>query len=335
MLFNQLSDTELITLIEKARSLTRQRFGRTVQVYAPLYLSNECVDTCTYCGFSRINPIPRITLSGDEVLKEADCLLSQGIQHLLLVAGEHPLHVSPDYLERIIQRLRPRVASLSIEVAPFKSDIYRRLIEAGLDGVVIYQETYDRERYTQVHLGGPKKNYEQRLLVPEEAAQAGVHQLGMGILLGLSDWRQDARDLVQHVQKIRKKYWQTEIAISLPRLRPCASGYNPPFPVSDRDFVQLIATLRILLPDIGLVLSTRESPVLRDALIGLGITRMSAGSKTEPGGYLHPEAELKQFEIEDNRTISEIARSIQQKGYDPVWKDWESMMEKNYGHNPI
>lgn len=321
-----LTDNELQDLILKARTLTRQRFGRVIQLYAPLYLSNECIDTCTYCGFSRTNPITRKTLPIDQVGHEADYLITQGFKHILLVAGEHPEHVSPDYLNAIVKELKPKLASLSIEVSPFREEVYKRLIETGLDGIVIYQETYDRDRYADVHLAGPKKNYERRLQAPEEALKAGIHQLGMGILLGLSDWRKEVVRLVNHIEQLRKKYWQTEITISLPRLRPCASDYRPPCPVSDRDFVQVIAALRLALPDIGIVLSTRESPALRDSLIGLGVTRMSAGSKTEPGGYLHPEEELKQFEIEDHRSVKEVMAAITSKDYEPVWKDWEKMM---------
>lgn len=314
-------------LIDQARALTRQRFGRVVQLYAPLYLSNECIDICSYCGFSLTNKIPRKTLAVPEVLSEADYLIGRGFRHLLLVSGEHPAHVSPDYLGKVIGRLRPRLASLSIETAPFKEEAYRRLIEAGLDGVVTYQETYDPDAYASVHLAGPKKSYEKRLEAPEEAAKAGIRRLGMGILLGLADWRKDAAALVDHVRRLRKKYWQTEITISLPRLRPCASEFRPPHPVSDREFIRLIAILRLALPDVGIVLSTRESPSLRNFLIGMGVTQMSAGSKTEPGGYLHPEQSLKQFEIEDRRPIGEVVRAIEQKGYEPVWKDWERIGE--------
>lgn len=314
-------------LIDQARALTRQRFGRVVQLYAPLYLSNECIDICGYCGFSLTNKIPRKTLAVPEVLSEADYLIDRGFRHLLLVSGEHPAHVSPDYLGKVIGRLRPRLASLSIETAPFKEEAYRRLIEAGLDGVVIYQETYDPDAYASVHLAGPKKSYEKRLEAPEEAAKAGIRRLGMGILLGLADWKKDAAALIDHVRRLRKKYWQTEITISLPRLRPCASDFTPPHPVSDREFIRLVAILRLALPDVGIVLSTRESPSLRNFLIGMGVTQMSAGSKTEPGGYLHPEQSLKQFEIEDRRPIGEVVRVIEQKGYEPVWKDWERIGE--------
>jgi len=312
-------------LLEKARRATLQRFGRTMQVFAPVYLSNECIDTCLYCGFSRTNKIPRRTLTVDEVVAETEHLIGQGFRHVLYVAGEHPVHVSPDYLEAVLKAVRPLLASVSIEDAPFGEDVYRRLTAAGLDGVVIYQETYDRNRYAEVHVAGPKRDFEKRLEHLEDAARAGVAHIGMGILLGLSKWREDALALVRHVRSLKKKYWQVEISLSLPRLRPCESDYDPPHPVSDRDFLQLIAALRLALPDVGLVLSTREAPELRDALIGLGITRMSAGSRTEPGGYLQPEESLKQFETEDRRSPAEVAAAIQSKGYEPVWKDWERL----------
>ncbi|MBI3541579.1 MAG: 2-iminoacetate synthase ThiH [Deltaproteobacteria bacterium] len=321
-----LSNLDLLSLLERARQLTCQRFGRVIQMYAPLYLSNECVDTCTYCGFSLANKIPRKTLTPDEVIAEANHLLQQGFQHLLLVAGEHPLHVSPDYLEKIIQKLKPRLASLSIEVAPFEEAVYRRLIQSGLDGIVIYQETYNQDRYATVHRAGPKKNYEKRIQAPMEAARAGIRLLGMGILLGLNDWREDALSLIDHVRRVRKNFGAIDVTVSLPRLRPSASDFPIPSPVSDRDFIQLVAILRLALPEVGIILSTRESPALRDALIGLGITQMSAGSRTEPGGYVHPEASLKQFEIEDNRSVAEITQTIARKGYEPVWKNWEGTL---------
>jgi 2-iminoacetate synthase len=325
-LLEPLSDADYAALIEKARRATLRRFGRVVQLFAPVYLSNECVDTCLYCGFSRTNKIPRRTLTVAEVAAETEHLIAQGFRHILFVSGEHPVHVAPHDLENVIRTVRPRLASVSIEVAPFSQDIYARLIKVGLNGVVIYQETYDRARYAKVHVAGPKRDFDLRLAHLEDAARAGVRQLGMGILLGLSDWREDAAALVSHVRGIQRRFWQAEISISLPRLRPCESDYAPPSPVPDREFVQLVASLRLALPDVGLVLSTREAPELRDALIGVGVTRMSAGSRTEPGGYLNPDQSLKQFETEDHRAPHEIARVIEEKGFEPVWKDWENIL---------
>ncbi|MBI4224675.1 MAG: 2-iminoacetate synthase ThiH [Deltaproteobacteria bacterium] len=310
-------------LSQKAHGLTVQRFGKTIQLFAPLYLSNECIDTCVYCGFSRTNQIERKTLTVEEVLKEADFLIAQGFQHLLLVSGEHPKKVSADYLVEIAQRLRPKIASLNIEVAPFLEKDYRRLAQAGVDGALIYQETYDRDVYEAVHRGGPKKDYEQRLRFVEEACRAGMRTVGLGVLLGLADWRSEIPQLIAHTQRLMKKYWRCEFRISLPRLKPCASGYQAPHPVSDEALAEIICRLRLALPEAGLVLSTRERPALRDKLLKLGITHMSAGSRTEPGGYLQPEAAGKQFELEDLRTPAEVAVTIQQAGYEPVWKDWE------------
>lgn len=318
------------TLMQEASRLTLQRFGRTIQLYAPLYLSNECIDICRYCGFSLENQIARKTLTVDQAMAEADFLIGEGFRHLLLVSGEHPRIVSPEYLGEIARRLKPRLASLSIEVAPFGEAAYRDLIAAGVDGVVLYQETYDPERYRAVHRAGPKKSYERRRAAPEEAARAGIRRLGMGILVGLSPWRDDLEALVAHVRLLKKRYWKTEFTVSLPRLRPCASRYEAPCPVSDDEYLEMVCRLRLTLPDVGIVLSTREAPEFRDRLIGAGVTQMSAGSRTNPGGYTlfdntegRPET---QFEIEDRRPAIQVAEAIAARGYEPVWKDWENIL---------
>ncbi|MDP2599606.1 MAG: 2-iminoacetate synthase ThiH [Deltaproteobacteria bacterium] len=310
------------TLYEKARHLTVQRFGKTIQLYAPLYLSNECIDTCLYCGFSRPNKIERQTLTAEQVLQEAACLTAQGFKHLLLVAGEHPKKVSVDYLCDIAKQLRPKLALLSIEVAPFEEPDYRKLADAGVDGVVIYQETYDREAYQKVHLGGPKKDYDKRLAHVEAACKAGVRFMGLGCLLGLSPWQEEARRLIEHARYLMKHYWQTQFSISFPRLKQCASGFTALCPVSDEELAEMIASIRLALPEVGLVMSTREKPELRDKLLKIGITQMSAGSRTEPGGYLHPDESGKQFELEDHRPPVEVAAAITHAGYEAVWKDW-------------
>ena len=314
------------TLSEQAHRLTVQRFGHTIQLYAPLYLSNECVDTCIYCGFSLQNKIERQTLSMEEALQEAQVLIDQGFQHLLLVSGEHPKKVSVAYLCEISKALRSKIASLSIEVAPFDEESYRQLGRAGVDGVVIYQETYDPEIYKQVHLGGPKKDFERRLACVEAACKAGMRRVGLGVLLGLSPWQKEIPKLIAHTRHLMKHYWQTQFTVSLPRLKPCASGFQAKYPVSDEEMAEIICTLRLQLPEVGLMLSTRERPELRNRLLKLGITHMSAGSRTEPGGYLHPNETGKQFELEDTRTPMEVATAIAQAGYEPVWKDWESVL---------
>lgn len=310
------------SLYEKSHRLTIQRFGRTIQMYAPLYLSNECIDTCSYCGFSRPNKILRQTLTVEAVKQEAQFLISQGFRHILLVSGEHPKKVPLEYLSEIAKELKPKLALLSIEVAPFEEAAYRKLAESGIDGVVLYQETYDREIYKKVHLGGPKKDYDNRLRFVEGACRAGIRFVGLGVLLGLAPWHEEIPKLIAHTRELMKKYWQTQFTISLPRLKPCASGFIATHPVSDEEFAEIIATLRLALPEVGLVLSTREKPSLRDNLLNIGITQMSAGSKTEPGGYLHPDEAGKQFELEDHRSPTEVAAAIVKAGYEPVWKDW-------------
>ena len=310
-------------LIAASHKLTVQRFGRVIKLFAPLYISNECVDTCTYCGFSRLHKIKRLTLTAEQILAEAHYLIDQGFQHLLLVSGEHPKKVSVPFLCEIARMLRPKLASLAIEVAPFEEADYRTLAQAGVDTVALYQETYDRETYHRYHLGGPKQDYDRRIRLVSEACRAGIRTVGLGILLGLHPWEKELPRLLQHVQQLMKEFWQTQFTISLPRLKPSAAGFVPPHPVSDKDFARMICILRLELPDVGIILSTREPPELRNLLLNMGITQMSAGSRTEPGGYLHPENSDKQFELEDHRSPAEVVTAITNAGYTPVWKDWD------------
>jgi 2-iminoacetate synthase len=307
-----------------AHATTVRRFGRTIHLFAPLYLSNECVSTCTYCGFSAGNRIARRTLSPAEVLDEARALLARGFRHLLLVSGEHARIVSKDYLVECVRVLAPEVPSLSIEVQVWDVDTYRRLVDAGCDGLVIYQETYDRSTYEAVHLKGKKRNYEWRLAGPDRGAEAGMRRLGIGALLGLHpDWRAEALAVAAHGLALMRRWWRCELSVALPRLRPAAGGFVPTGAVGDRDFVQLLCALRLLLPDAGITLSTREPPSLRDGLLPLGVTQLSAGSHTEPGGYAAASDAEPQFEISDTRSPDEVVAMIRAAGYDPVWKDWQ------------
>lgn len=311
-------------MARRAHEATVRRFGRTVRLFAPLYVSNECVSVCTYCGFSAGNEIARRTLSPVELLAEALELKARGFRDLLLVSGEHARIVSKDYLVECVRVLAPEIPSLSVEVQVWDTETYRRLVEAGCDGVVVYQETYDRSTYADVHLKGKKRNYEWRLEAPDRAAAAGVRRLGIGVLLGLhSDWRSDAVALAAHAQSLIHRHWRCEVSVSLPRLRPAAGGYEPADPVDDRSFVQLLCALRLFLPDVGITLSTRERPELRDALLRLGVTAMSAGSHTEPGGYAAPSEAEPQFEISDTRSPDDVVDMLRAAGYDPVWKDWQ------------
>jgi 2-iminoacetate synthase len=279
------SDEQLEAMARRSQELTRRFFGRTIRLFAPLYLSNECINSCSYCGFSRDNAILRVTLDLDAVLAEGRHLARQGFRQILLVAGEHPKFVSPDYLERCVRRLAPEVPSIAIEVAPLEVAEYARLVAAGAEGVIVYQETYDRALYGELHASGPKKDFDWRLACPERAYAAGFRRIGIGALFGLRDWRLEALALATHLEHLLRTCWKAQFTLSFPRLRPCAGEFEPRAPVADRDFVQLLCAMRICFPQVGVILSTRESSAFRDALLPLGITMMSAGSHTEPGGY--------------------------------------------------
>lgn len=316
-------------LAHRSREITRQRFGRIIQLYSPLYISNECVESCTYCGFSRENKINRLTLSVEQTVKEAKFLFDQQFRHLLLVSGEHPRIVSVEYVQKIIEAVFPFIPSVSVEVAPQEVEPYKRWVQSGADGLVVYQETYDKNIYKRVHLAGKKKDFNWRLDAPERGGVAGFRRIGIGSLLGLADWRKETVALTAHADYLLRHCWQSSITIGFPRLRPAAGGYLPTWTVSDKEMVQMIIALRILLPDAGLVLSTREPAALRDRLVHLGITQMSAGSKTNPGGYSKEMEEAEcQFEIDDRRSAAEIAVMLSRQGFDPVWKDWDKELHE-------
>jgi 2-iminoacetate synthase len=314
-------------LAQASRRLTLARFGRTMHMYAPLYLSNECLTTCVYCGFARELPIARKTLTPEETLAEARHLLRQGFRSILLLTGEHERLTGVEFLEDRIRSLAAEVPSIAIEVQVWSEEEYRRLAAAGCDAVVIYQETYHPETYARMHVAGRKRHYEWRLLGPERAARAGMRRVGIGALLGLhEDWRYEAIATAAHARFLMTRYWRTQVTVSVPRLRPSAAGWQPASPVSDRELVQLVCALRLLLPDVGIVISAREAPELRDGLFRVGVTHTSAGSHTEPGGYEHPEEATEQFEVADLRTPAEVAGRLRQLGYEPVWEDWSTVL---------
>jgi len=340
----------------KAHAMTQQRFGKTIRLFAPLYLSNECVNNCAYCGFSRDNPILRVTLSIDEVLREAQELRSQGFRNILLVAGEHPKFVSNNYLRDCIAALHADWPSISLEVGPMEVEEYRPLVAAGADGLVVYQETYDRKVYAEMHTAGPKRNFDWRLETPERAYAAGFRRLGISPLYGLADWRFEALSAAAHADYLLRNCWKAALTISTVRMRPCAGEFEPLTHISDRELAQLICAIRLMFPDVGIVLSTRETPKLRNGLIPLGVTMMSAGARTEPGGYtgagrekIHhtergiikelvsgasewapqanrPTNATGQFNVGDERPPHEVAAQIRQLGYEPVWKDWDAAL---------
>jgi 2-iminoacetate synthase len=343
----------LEAIARRSHQLTQQRFGKVIRFFAPLYLSNECINNCSYCGFSRDNPILRVTLTIEDVRRETEALVRQGFRNLLLVAGEHPRFVSNRYLAECTRALHEVVPSVSLEVGPMATDDYRPIVEAGAEGLVVYQETYDRQVYPALHTAGPKRNFEWRMETPERAYAAGFRRIGIGALYGLADWRFEALSLAAHMGYLLRNCWKAQFTISLPRLRPCAGEFQPLTHLSNRELAQLICAFRVMFPDVGLVLSTREPPELRDSLIPLGVTLISAGSHTEPGGYtgagtdkLHqtkrgrvvpienaPAAALtgrtqatEQFNIADARSPQEVADRVRRLGYEPVWKDWDAAL---------
>ncbi len=322
-LLSPAAELHLPKLASRSRDITAQRFGRTTQIYAPLYLSNYCVNRCAYCGFSAGNTIPRKVLSMEEVEKEASILIDRGFAHLLLVTGEAPQKADVTYLENVARRLKSKLAALSIEVQPLETADYATLFKAGITSVAIYQETYDRTIYDQVHLAGKKCDYDYRLATPARAAAAGMREVGIGALLGLSDWRAEGLALGLHLAWLRKHYWRTNFTVSFPRLRPAAGEFEPLVQVSEKNLSQLLFGLRLFDHDVGLILSTREEARFRDGMLGLGPTRYSAGSCTAPGGYSDGDVEGEQFSVGDHRSITEVNQAIRNKGFDPVIKDWD------------
>ncbi|MGV4403894.1 2-iminoacetate synthase ThiH [Ornithobacterium rhinotracheale] len=310
-------------MAQESHERTRKRFGNTMQMYSPMYLSNECHNICTYCGFSFTNKIPRRTLTDTEILQEAEFIKSKGYDHILLVTGEANRTVGVDYLYNAIRLLRPHFSNISIEVQPLKQEEYAYLKEAGLYVTLVYQETYHRETYRQHHPKGKKSNFDFRLETPDRLGRAGLHKIGIGALLGLEDWRADSFFTALHLKHLQKTYWKTKYSISFPRLRPFSGGIKPKVEMTDADLVQLICAYRLLDEDIELSISTRENAKFRDNIIHLGITSMSAESKTNPGGYAVEPQSLEQFEISDERTTDEVYNMLKKSNLEPVWKDWE------------
>lgn len=308
--------------------LTQQRFGKVIQLYIPLYLSNECQNICTYCGFSYENKIRRKTLSAAELLTEVTAIRQMGYEHVLLVSGEANQTVGTDYFIKALQVVRPHFAHISMEVQPLDQEEYELLIRHGLNTVLVYQETYHREDYKLHHPKGKKSNFNYRLDTPDRLGKAGIHKMGLGVLIGLEDWRTDSFFTAMHLRYLEKTYWKTRYSISFPRLRPFSGGLTPKVEMTDRELIQLICAYRLLDEEVELSLSTRESPVFRDHAIRLGITALSAGSRTNPGGYAADPGSLEQFEIHDERSPAVIAGMIRAQGYEAVWKDWDQALQE-------
>lgn len=317
-------------MAQLSRQLTQKRFGKTIQMYVPLYLSNECQNICTYCAFSLDNAISRKTLSPMEIMQEVQVLKQMGYDHVLLVTGEASKTVGIDYLQKAIRLIKPYFSGISIEVQPLNQPDYELLIAEGLDTVLVYQETYHQANYKDYHTRGKKSNFRYRLETPDRLGSAGVRKIGLGTLIGLEDWRTDCFFTALHLHYLERTYWQTRYSLSFPRLRPIEQEHDGHHTtrhfdkyMSDRELVQLICAYRLFNEELELSISTREEEKFRDHIISLGITSMSAGSKTNPGGYSVAPQSLEQFEISDERSPAAIADMIRRQGYEPVWKDWD------------
>ena len=312
----------------RSRMYTQQRFGKTISMYIPMYITNSCTNFCVYCGFNHNNPINRIILTDEEIVEECKAIRRLGpFENLLIVTGENPHLAGVDYLENALRLARPYFSNLTIEVMPLKSEDYYRLTQSGLNGVVCFQETYHRERYKVYHPKGMKSNFEWRVNGFDRMGQAGVHKIGMGVLIGLEEWRTDITFMAIHLQYLRKKYWKTRYSVNFPRLRPSEGHFQPNVVMSDRQLAQTIFAFRLFDHDVDISVSTRENPQFRDHIATLGATSLSAGSKTEPGGYFtHPQA-LEQFVVSDDRTPAEVEQAVKEAGYEVVWKDWDRIFD--------
>ena len=311
-----------------SRRITQERFGKTISMYIPLYITNSCANGCVYCGFNHNNPFERTILTMDEIRRECEAIRRLGpFENLLIVTGENPARAGVDYLEEALRTCRPYFNNLTIEVMPLKAEDYERLTHSGLNGVVCFQETYNEENYKKYHPVGMKSIYHWRLNGYDRMGQAGVHKIGMGVLIGLEDWRTDVTMMARHLQYLRKNYWQTKYSVNFPRMRPSKGGFQPNVVMSDRELAQLTFAFRIFDNDVDISYSTRENTDFRNNMMQLGVTSMSAGSKTDPGGYAVNPQSLEQFSVSDERTPADVAADIRSLGYEVVWKDWDKVFD--------
>lgn len=320
----------LETMALLSKRYTEERFGRTMNLFIPLYLTNSCGNSCVYCGFHVSNPMPRTILNEREIVQEYKAIKSLGpFENLLLVTGENPAKAGVGYLAKALDLARPYFSQLQIEVMPLLTEEYVHLVEHGLNGVVCFQETYNRQRYNVYHPRGKKADFEWRLNGFDRMGQAGVHKIGMGVLVGLEDWRTDVTMMAYHLRYLEKCYWKTQYSVNFPRMRVAENGgFQPNVLMSDKELAQVTFAMRIFDHDVDISYSTRESAFFRDHMATLGVTTMSAGSKTEPGGYCtHPQS-LEQFQISDERTATEVERTLRRLGREPVWKNWDACLNQ-------
>ena len=314
--------------LEQMRSLAtayrKMHFGKTVQLYTPLYISNKCVNSCAYCDFSIKNKSPRKTLTLDEIIEEAKAIKALGIDSLLLVAGEDPKSMSIDFLEQVVKELKNYFSYLSIEIFPLDTEGYKRLVDAGVDGLTLYQETYDKELYLELHPAGPKRDYDGRVDAIARGGRAGIRNLGIGFLLGLYDWRVESASLAAHAIWLRKHFWKSKIQFSFPRITPVGTGFQPLAPVSEEELEQMMLAFRIVFPEAAMTVSTRENGNFRNRIAMSCAGNISAASRVTPGGYADIEDEdVGQFTLNDTRSVEQIKNDLKSNGLETVIKYWD------------
>lgn len=318
----------LETMALLSRKYTQQRFGKTISMFVPLYITNSCTNFCIYCGFNHNNPMKRVILTEEEMVNEYKAIKKLApFENLLLVTGENPAKAGVPYIARALDLARPYFSNLQIEVMPLKTEEYAELTRHGLNGVICFQETYNKNRYNVYHPKGMKSKFDWRVNGFDRMGQAGVHKIGMGVLIGLEDWRTDVTMMAHHLRYLQKNYWKTKYSVNFPRMRPSESGFQPNFVMNDRELAQLTFAMRIFDHNVDISYSTRESAEFRNHMATLGVTTMSAESKTEPGGYFtYPQA-LEQFHVSDERTAIEVEKALKHLGLEPVWKDWDASFD--------
>ncbi|WP_188207227.1 2-iminoacetate synthase ThiH [Alkalibacillus aidingensis] len=326
-LLSPAAENYLEEMAQRAHQLTVQHFGKTIQLFLPLYLSDYCVNTCKYCSFSVDNVFPRRILTMEEVEKEAKAIADMGIEHIILLSGESMFHSSVKYIKQCLEVLTRYFSSIGLEIQPLDTDQYKELVDSGIDSLTVYQEVYDEEIYRELHTKGPKRFFNYRLDTPERGCEAGMRSVNIAALLGLNDWRRESYITGLHAQYLQNKFLDVEVGVSFPRIRPSAGGFQPKVDVTDKNLVQAMLAFRIFQPRAGITVSTREAPEFRDQILSLGTTKMSAASSTVVGGYTEPDNTQSQFEISDERSVDEIKSLLLEQGYQPVVKDWQIMTE--------
>ncbi|WP_339720446.1 2-iminoacetate synthase ThiH [uncultured Paraglaciecola sp.] len=323
ILLSKAAQPFLEQLAQRSQALTRQRFGHTLGFFIPLYLSNLCANDCSYCGFSMSNKLKRTTLTPQQVEAECQAIKALGFDNILLVTGEHETKVGMAYFTQVLPIIKRYFSYVMLEVQPLSTEQYSAVRQLGVDAVLVYQECYQQDVYGKHHLKGNKTDFRWRLETPDRLGQAEMDKVGLGCLLGLTDWRLDCLKLAIHLDYMQKRYWRTRYSVAFPRLRPCMGGIEPQHLPSNAQLVQLICAFRLLSPQLDIVMSTRESATLRDNILKLGITQISAGSKTQPGGYADQTEILSQFDIDDERSPEKMAKVVTAAGLEVVWKDWD------------